>query len=289
MAIDIPSLDDRDFDDLFTESINLISKYLPDWTDRNPSDPGITLIELFSFLFENIFYRINRIPEKNLEYFAELVGVARKDGESIEELLKRANEELKSVQRAISLEDYELLARKAAAEEISRVKVLVETSSSKNIFPAGQSIRIIIVPNKQGKTPRPNNVLCSKVYKFLRKNSLITSRVRVSGPVYTRVEIDIAVVLKSDFSFNREKALIKIEQSISKFLDPLSGGINGEGWEFGRSLFASELYDIVESIPEVDYVNKLILNGDENLNRVELKTFNSLLELDQLNISFQSP
>src|ERR1700730_7892172 len=46
----------------------------PHWTDFNVSDPGITLIELMSWLAEMLLYRINRIPEKSFIRFLELIG-----------------------------------------------------------------------------------------------------------------------------------------------------------------------------------------------------------------------
>ena len=46
-----------------TSSSRRIPVYAPEWTDHNPSDPGITLIELFAFLGENLLFRFNQIPE----------------------------------------------------------------------------------------------------------------------------------------------------------------------------------------------------------------------------------
>jgi hypothetical protein len=31
----------------------------PEWTDHNASEPGITLIEVFAFMAENLLYRFN--------------------------------------------------------------------------------------------------------------------------------------------------------------------------------------------------------------------------------------
>jgi hypothetical protein len=36
-----------------------------DWTSFNESDPGLTIVELFAFLGENLLYRANQIPERN--------------------------------------------------------------------------------------------------------------------------------------------------------------------------------------------------------------------------------
>ncbi len=63
MPLPNPILDDRSFAQLRDELIRRIPVYNPEWTDHNASDPGITLIELFSYLGENLLYRFNQIPE----------------------------------------------------------------------------------------------------------------------------------------------------------------------------------------------------------------------------------
>jgi hypothetical protein len=75
MSLPIPNLDDRNFEDLMKEALSLIPVYDRSWTNYNPSDPGITLLELFSWLSEMTIYRLNRIPEENYRRFLELLGV----------------------------------------------------------------------------------------------------------------------------------------------------------------------------------------------------------------------
>ena len=43
-------LDNRTFEQLATELRRRIPAYTPEWTDHNDSDPGITLLQLFSWL-----------------------------------------------------------------------------------------------------------------------------------------------------------------------------------------------------------------------------------------------
>jgi hypothetical protein len=50
MAIAIPNIDDRRYDDLVDEAISRISVHTPEWTDFNDRDPGITLLQLFAFV-----------------------------------------------------------------------------------------------------------------------------------------------------------------------------------------------------------------------------------------------
>lgn len=68
-------LDDRSFDDLVEECLLRIPRYCPEWTDHNISDPGITLIELFSWLTDQMLMRFNQVPRKNYVAFLELLGI----------------------------------------------------------------------------------------------------------------------------------------------------------------------------------------------------------------------
>ena len=75
MALPVPNLDDRTFQDLVSEARSRIPRYCPEWTDHNLSDPGITMIELFSWMTEVLLYRLNKVPEKNYITFLDLIGV----------------------------------------------------------------------------------------------------------------------------------------------------------------------------------------------------------------------
>ena len=72
-----PDLDDRRWDDLVAEAVALIPRYAPQWTDHQPGDLGITLVELFAWLVEGLIYRLNRVPEKTHLAFLELLGLTR--------------------------------------------------------------------------------------------------------------------------------------------------------------------------------------------------------------------
>src|SRR3954463_12210767 len=75
MPLPTPILDDRSYQQLRDELVRRIPVYNPEWTDFNASDPGITLIELFSFLGENLLFRFNQIPEAAKLAFLRLLQV----------------------------------------------------------------------------------------------------------------------------------------------------------------------------------------------------------------------
>jgi len=75
VPLPIPNLDDRDFERLVADAKALIAARSPEWTDFSPSDPGVTLLEVFAYLTDTLLYRVNRIPEKAFVQFLELIGV----------------------------------------------------------------------------------------------------------------------------------------------------------------------------------------------------------------------
>lgn len=75
MPLPTPILDDRSWQQLRDELVRRIPVYTPEWTDHNPSDPGITLLELFAFLGENLLFRFNQIPEATRLEFLRLLQV----------------------------------------------------------------------------------------------------------------------------------------------------------------------------------------------------------------------
>ena len=75
MALPVPNLDDRRFQDLVDEAKRLVQQRCPEWTDHNVSDPGVTLIETFAWMTDQLIYRLNRVPDRNYIKVLELLGV----------------------------------------------------------------------------------------------------------------------------------------------------------------------------------------------------------------------
>jgi len=69
-----PNLDDKTFRQLVEDSIKYIPLYASEWTDHNLSDPGITLLELFSWISETYLYRINYISDRHRLKYLKLLG-----------------------------------------------------------------------------------------------------------------------------------------------------------------------------------------------------------------------
>ena len=52
--------------------------------------------------------------------------------------------------------------------------------------------------------------------------------------------------------------------AIDRFLDPMAGGPDGRGWPFGRDVYRSEVLQVIDNVPGVDYVESLELFAGED-------------------------
>jgi predicted phage baseplate assembly protein len=75
MPLPAPHLDDRDFQSLVDDAKRLVQQRCPEWTDHNVSDPGVTLIETFAYMVDQLLWRLNQVPDRLYVKFLELLGV----------------------------------------------------------------------------------------------------------------------------------------------------------------------------------------------------------------------
>jgi hypothetical protein len=92
MPLDVPRIDDRDYDRLLSETLARIPVHNPEWTNFNDSDPGVTLLQLFSFLTDSLLYRANLIPERNRLKFFELLGIPLRHASAAQGVVAVSNE-----------------------------------------------------------------------------------------------------------------------------------------------------------------------------------------------------
>ncbi|KAA3661188.1 MAG: putative baseplate assembly protein [Chloroflexi bacterium] len=76
MPLELPIIDDRNYEQLLDEAKRRIPAHTPEWTNYNvESDPGITIVQLFAFLTDSLIYRSGRIPELNRLKFLQILGI----------------------------------------------------------------------------------------------------------------------------------------------------------------------------------------------------------------------
>ena len=150
--------------------------------------------------------------------------------------------------RAVTEEDFAREAKRAGNGGVSRVRVLSDGGD-------GQVI-VALVP---AEARAPGQPLLVQVKKHLDARRLVGTRVLVRGALYTPVKLDIKAVLKAN---TRSDAVEQeLRDRLNNYFHPLSGGRDGNGWPFGRSVSVFELFHLIEDVNAIEYVESIVMNG----------------------------
>ncbi|PSP27653.1 putative baseplate assembly protein [Halobacteriales archaeon QH_2_65_14] len=74
MTIDVPELGDKSYEELLEEAEKRLPAYDDGWTDYNPSDPGVTILELFAYLTDTYTYQLDTVTDDHREKYLQLMG-----------------------------------------------------------------------------------------------------------------------------------------------------------------------------------------------------------------------
>lgn len=173
------------------------------------------------------------------------------EAETYDALLERMPKTIRHGGRAVTYEDYEDLAYLASPETARAQCVRIYDKKD-----AG-TVSLIIVPRSADPKPVPSLELKRRVKEFIdeRKSPLVT--LTVDGPVYVDVKVTVSIAPTSLEVAN--EAQMSVLELLNRFLHPLTGGFEGEGWGFGREPYESDLYYLIEAIPGVDHVINLAM------------------------------
>ncbi len=286
MPITVPNLDDRSYADLLEEAQALLPRYAPEWTNHNPSDPGITLIELLAYVTEILLYRVNRVTRANRIKFLQLLREVTPAEASrlsdrttpinaVDEALRQTVRDLQRPQRAVTAEDYEALVKTlrpvdtAADPKIGRVRCFTQFNLALADEQGRQGncpghVSVVVVPGRQVSSEALTTLLES-VRQELEPRRLLTTRLHVVAPFYLQLSVRAEVHLEATADFGGVKN--EATKTLQKFFDPLpEQRTDLSGWPFGRAVYLSEIYALLESVPGVDYVSahitRLSTTGD---------------------------
>lgn len=177
--------------------------------------------------------------------------------ETIDQAAGDADQIVQSSGRAVTLGDYERLARATPGTRIARVKAIANMHPDFPCFQAPGMITIIVLPYLPQGSPAPTAGLLRAVSAYLRPRRVIGSRVEVVGPTYLKVAVQATVQAMT--GANKATLQKGIVTALNNFLDPLAGGPDGTGWPFGRDVYRAEIMKVIDAVPGVDYITSISL------------------------------
>ena len=266
------------FDELVREGVSLIPAYAPAWTNYNPSDPGITLVELLAYFSEILAYRGLRItPDAKLHFLRLLEGrtasatdpLAGAPSVTVDAAIRARVEDLSRRECAVTPGDFEQLATHAAAAHRHgraglRAICVPERDLRRTVgtlhpmaanAAADVSVVLALDPALLGEA---GDALCRHVEEALAPRCLLTTRAYVVRAAHLHAFVACRIAPKPGVPL----AVVAeaVDAALRRRFDPIAGeeAAFGAG-PFGRPLHLANVAGAIERTEGVDYVEDVVL------------------------------
>lgn len=193
-----------------------------------------------------------------------------REGGSLDLARQRARHELRTRQRAVTVEDFEYLAMHASIR-VGRAKCVVPGDAvlspgwelqpdadghASHSVPGQDEIIVYILAAHENPEDRvtadnvrPGTALLTQVQTYLDHRRLLGSIVEVKPALLLEVTVEVTVETFARTSLARVES--DVEANLHRFLNPLVGTtVRGgqRGWGFGRSLNPGEIHGVIHDV-----------------------------------------
>ncbi len=159
-------------------------------------------------------------------------------------LLRRLPQIMRHRQRATTSSDLENLL--GELEEIKRLHFAF----------AGERLILYVLPQAEDLAPRVSQGLREKIQEKLSPALPLTlSAFEVQDPLYVPIHLKADLVISHGVAL--KKALTLAQEALRRFLHPVKGNFQGEGFPFGRLPYLSDFYRLLQGLPVVRAVRKM--------------------------------
>ncbi len=211
-----------------------------------------------------------RILKSAVPYVAQLTNYAPAregaDAESLDSAVMRVPKMLRTRDRAVTAEDFETLAIQAGRGAIARARCLPGEKEAAGI------VKLVLVPQLdaraiergQGISPQSLSLsppLVTQVLDYLDERRLLGVEIQCREPEYVGVSVQTEVALEPEYNnpAAQQEILHKLQVALYRFLNPLTGGPDGNGWPFGRPVYSSDIVTLFQAIRGVRYLGTIQL------------------------------
>jgi predicted phage baseplate assembly protein len=176
-----------------------------------------------------------------------------RDGETVDEAKVRAPRALRTRDRAVTADDFELIASEAVGAA-ARIRCVAPESPQ-------HPVRVLVVPDVtgygDGRLPfhalTPDDQTLSQIASAVDARRLIGVHVVVEPPRYQGVTAAVRLRPRRDVSDEdlHDDALA----ALYRWLHPRVGGADRAGWPFGRPVTLGDVHAALADVPGLDYIS----------------------------------
>jgi predicted phage baseplate assembly protein len=183
------------------------------------------------------------------------------DEETLGQAQDRAPQAIRSQSRAVTADDFVYLAQQTPGTRIRRAQALaLRNPNIEATRPSGSglpvtttpspgALSVMVVPDSLDAKPVPTTQTLTLVAQWLNSHRLITTELYVVAPRYREVEVDAQVIAET--TANTDQVAQTVEENLLGFFNPLTGGKAGTGWDFGGTIYFSDIYRTILNTPGV--------------------------------------
>ena len=174
--------------------------------------------------------------------------------EAIDEAETRAREDLRTVYQAVTSADFEFLAINTPGLRVARAKAIVAAQPA--------AVTVVVLPFSTSAKPVPSRNFLLNVCRHLDRHRLVTTRIEVVAPNYVRVSVHATITIQAGFAVDGTRG--EVIAALNRFLRPVAetGDRENHGWPFGRTVFKSEVFEVIEKVTGVDCVEAVSLAAE---------------------------
>ncbi|MEI7027499.1 putative baseplate assembly protein [Paenibacillus sp. y28] len=181
------------------------------------------------------------------------------DSEALNDALRRGPKQVQHRGRAVTVEDFEWLAREAHPN-IAKVKCL--PGLNVRLEPQHGCMTLVVFPRNGRDAALFFPDLKKQVEQALRQRAAYAvaqpGSIQVIEPAYLEIS------LYAELAVKELEAVVPTERlaldKIKRFLDPNHGNFDGKGWQIGQALHVSMFYALLKSIGSLHHVVKLSMS-----------------------------
>lgn len=197
-----------------------------------------------------------------------------RDRETLDQYKIRGPQLVRTREVAVTRGDFEYLAREATPQA-ARIRCLAAATDPSSAGASPPRVRLLIVPavpTTDEEVPRDQLLLAPEVRRelvrtvraYLEERCPLTTELAVSLADYRWVSVRTRLVVRARpdrEAVDREALRARVQEdarrSLYRFIQPVTGGPDQNGWPFGKSLTMGDVYPLLQGVNGVEYVEEV--------------------------------
>ncbi|MCB9761852.1 MAG: putative baseplate assembly protein [Alphaproteobacteria bacterium] len=139
----------------------------------------------------------------------------------------------------------------------------VSGRSEASSLSGGGELEVVVVPWDTSAQPTPTQGLLAEVRTALQGRCDASFALLVRGPLW--VEVQVTAELGAQDTATASDLLERAQAALAAFLHPLTGGLDGRGWPFGRRPRDSDIQGLLAALDGLSFVRHLAVSCDPPL------------------------